>query len=91
MKKGIKNHPKIKWDEQHEWFGIDYTTKRGTWGDFTFDIRYDYDGDPTQKPVCNLILTTYFNHSKLMSAVGTLDGLTTTAENYLKNFLKRYF
>ena len=80
----------IKWIEQNNLFGLDYSTKLGTYKDFTFDIRYDYDGNPSEKPECGLWLTVYFCGAKVMSANGTLDGLTKSAENYLERFLRKY-
>ena len=80
----------IKWIEQHNLFGLDFSTKLGTYKDFTFDIRYDYDGNPSENPKCGLCLTVYFCGAKVMSAYGTLDILTKTAENYLERFLRKY-
>ena len=37
-----------------------------------------------------LWLTVYFCGAKVMSANGTLDGLTKSAENYLERFLRKY-
>lgn len=42
---------KIEWVEQFTKFGLDYSTKTGKWEDYEFDIRYDYDGNPTEKPL----------------------------------------
>lgn len=80
----------IKWIEQNNLFGLDYSTKLGTYKDFTFDIRYDYDGKPNEKPECGLWLTVYFCGAKVMSANGTLEGVTKSAENYLERFLQKY-
>lgn len=49
---------KIEWREQNTKFGLDYSTKTGKWEDYTFDIRYDYDGNPDKKPSkCSLHVT----------------------------------
>ncbi len=41
---------RIEWAQQNINFGLDYSTKTGKWEDYHFDIRYDYDGDPKEKP-----------------------------------------
>lgn len=40
----------IIWTEQNKSFGLDYSSKKGKFHDYDFDIRYDYDGDPKIKP-----------------------------------------
>lgn len=53
-----ENQTKIEWREQNTKFGLDYSTKTGKWEDYKFDIRYDYDGNPDEKPSkCILNLT----------------------------------
>lgn len=54
----LENKTKIEWREQNTKFGLDYSTKTGKWEDYTFDIRYDYDGNPDEKPSkCSLHVT----------------------------------
>jgi hypothetical protein len=48
----------IIWTEQSNFFGLDYSSKKGVFHDYEFDIRYDYEGDPKVKPEnCGLYLT----------------------------------
>lgn len=54
----LENKTEIEWREQNSKFGLDYSTKTGKWEDYKFDIRYDYDGNPDEKPSkCILNLT----------------------------------
>ena len=45
----------IVWTEQNEFFGLDYSSKKGIFHDYEFDIRYDYEGNPKIKPYLSLI------------------------------------
>ena len=75
----------IEWKEQHTNFGLDYSTKTGKWEDWRFDIRYDYDGNPKEKPEkCVLWLTIYKSFSKVYSLMGyDIDELVMQAEVYM--------
>lgn len=56
----------INWIEQDKFFGLDFSTKKGKFKDYEFDIRYDYDGKPNIKPEnCGLCLVIYKNRSKV--------------------------
>jgi len=46
----MSSFSKIEWKEQNLNFGLDYSTKTGKWEDYHFDIRYDYEGNPKEKP-----------------------------------------
>lgn len=84
----------IIWTEQNELFGLDYSSKKGKFHDYEFDIRYDYDGDPRIKPEdCGLYLTVFKNNNKVASKLGfTVESLVRYSINYLyeeqKKFLK---
>lgn len=84
----------IIWTEQNDFFGIDYSSKKGKFHDYEFDIRYDYDGDPKLKPEdCGLYLTVFKNNNKVDSKLGfTVESLVRYSINYLyeeqKKFLK---
>ncbi len=81
----------IDWKEQNEFYGLDYSSKTGVYKDFTFEIRYDYDGDPKSKPDCGCCLHIYFkNHYIEDTKFGDMDFLTKQAEVYLENFLSTY-
>ena len=75
----------ITWTEQNEFFGLDYSSKKGKFHDYEFDIRYDYDGDPKIKPEnCGLHLTIFKNKNKVDSILGfKIDVLVMFSENYL--------
>jgi hypothetical protein len=75
----------ISWTEQKEFFGLDYSSKKGTFHDYEFDIRYDYDGNPKIKPhYCGLHLTIFKNKSKVGSKYGhSIEYLVKHSENYL--------
>ena len=75
----------IIWTEQNENFGLDYSSKKGKFYDYEFDIRYDYDGDPKIKPEdCGLHLTVFKNNNKVDSKFGfTIESLVKFSENYL--------
>lgn len=81
----------INWTEQSEFFGLNYSTKRGEYLDYTFDIRYDYDGDIKTKPDCGLCLTIYFKGAQIERGIfGNLEYLTLFSETYLKREIARY-
>ncbi|MES2287524.1 MAG: hypothetical protein V4547_17650 [Bacteroidota bacterium] len=80
----------IIWTEQDKFYGLDYSTKKGEYKDFTFDIRYDYCGDATTRPKCGCCLLIYFKNKRIESKMGDIDLLTVIAEKYLDKFLKEY-
>jgi hypothetical protein len=80
----------IEWTEQNNLYGLDYSTKKGTYKDFTFDIRYDYCGDSKIKPNCGCCLVIYFKNAKIDSTFGKVNGLTSYSERYLDDFLLKY-
>ena len=81
----------IEWTEQNKYFGLDYSTKIGTFLDYTFDIRYDYEGAITVKPEkCGCCLIIYFKGAKIYSTLGSMDALTKISERYLKTDLEKY-
>ena len=75
----------IAWVEQSIFFGLDYSSKKGKFHDYEFDIRYDYDGDPKIEPEkCGLHLTVYKNNGKVASKFGfTIEELVKFSETYL--------
>lgn len=75
----------IAWVEQSSFYGLDYSSKKGKFHDYDFDIRYDYDGDPRIKPEnCGLCLTVYKNNGRVASKFGsTIEQLVKFSENYL--------
>ena len=81
---------KIKWVEQSDFFGLDYSTKKGTYKDFTFDIRYDSDGSRTTKPNCGCCLIIYFKNAKIDSVFGGIGRLTNYSNSYLERELLKY-
>ena len=81
---------RITWTEK-ERYGLDYSTKLGTFHDYTFDIRYDYCGDLTVKPNCGLCLCIYKNGARVHSEYsGSMKRLTEFSENYLENEAKKF-
>lgn len=85
--------PLLSWIENNRFYGLDYSTMFATCKDFTFDIRYDYDGKINVQPPlsCQLCLTIYFKHAKIESVSGlTVRTLTEYSEKYLWKFLKEY-
>lgn len=87
--------PEIKWKSHTKWFGLDHSTKIGTWKHYEFDIRYDYDGDPRKEPTnCGLSLVIWRaeidgvpweKKVKLESKLGkTIDELTKYSERWLE-------
>ena len=75
----------IIWTEQNENFGLDYSSKKGKFHDYEFDIRYDCDGESKVKPEdCGLHLTIFKNKNKVDSILGfTIEALVKFSENYL--------
>lgn len=82
----------IIWTEQNELFGIDYSSKKGKFHDYEFDIRYDYDGDPKIKPEnCGLYLTVFKNNNKVASKFGsTIEHLVKFSQHYLLEEQKKF-
>lgn len=82
----------IIWTEQNNFFGIDYSSKKGKFHDYDFDIRYDYDGQPKVKPEnCGLYLTVFKNNSKVDSKFGfTIESLTKYSEHYLQKEKEKF-
>lgn len=75
----------IIWTEQNSLFGLDYSSKKGKFHDYDFDIRYDYEGDPKIKPEnCELCLTIYKGKGRIISRFGsTIEELVRFSEYYL--------
>ena len=83
----------IYWTEQRTHFGLNHPTRTGTYEDFKFDIRYDYDGDPLVKPdenSCKASLIIYFMGAKIYRSGGSVDECTIHAKNFLREFAKKY-
>lgn len=82
----------IIWTEQNELFGLDYSTKKGKFHDYEFDIRYDYDGDPKIKPEnCGLHLTVFKNNNRVAFKFAfTIEALVKFSENYLLEEQKKF-
>lgn len=76
----------IIWTEQHINFGLDYSTKKGKFHDYSFDIRYDYDGKSKFKPKnCGLTLIMCKNKTQFYSTFGpNIDILVKYCENFLQ-------
>jgi hypothetical protein len=81
---------KIDWIEQDKLFGLDYSSKKGTYKDFTFDIRYDYCGDSKIKPDCGCCLLIYFKNVRIENKFGNIKSLTNYSEEYLKETISKY-
>lgn len=82
----------IIWTEQNELFGLDYSSKKGKFHDYEFDIRYDYDGDPKIKPEnCGLHLTIHKGKLVITSKLGsTIEELVKFSEKYLLEEQKKF-
>lgn len=81
---------RITWTEKEK-YGLDYSTKLGTFQDYIFDIRYDYCGDLTVKPKCGLWLSIYKNGVRVhQEHSGSMQRLTEFSENYLENEAKKF-
>jgi hypothetical protein len=82
----------IIWTEQNQLFGLDYSSKKGTFHDYEFDIRYDCDGECKVKPEnCGLYLTVFKNKNKVASKFGfTIEALVKFSENYLLEEQKKF-
>lgn len=78
--------PVIEWVESSSgYYGLNYSAKKGTYKNYTFDIRYDYDGNPKIKPECDCSLVIYFKNAKMDSKYGSIKKLTEDSEKYLLN------
>lgn len=90
----MTNENLIDWIfEQDKLYGIDYSSKLGKFGDFKFDIRYDYCGEPTKKPSygCGLNLTVSFCAKNIKSFSGSsVDILVKESELFIYNFLDKH-
>jgi hypothetical protein len=82
----------IVWTEQNEFFGLDYSSKKGIFHDYEFDIRYDYEGNPKIKPYyCGIFLTIFKNNSKVGSKYGhSIETLVRYSEIYLENEKQKF-
>ena len=77
----------IKWQEQQDkFFGLDYSTKRGDFYDYHFDIRYDCDmRNPEIVPNCGLTMTITKGRISLKTIFGnSVEDLTERALLYLQ-------
>lgn len=81
---------KIDWVEQNKLFGLGYSSKKGTYKDFTFDIRYDYDDDLKTKPNCGCVLEIYFKNARIAQHFGNMKSLSKFSQDYLEETLKKY-
>ncbi len=76
----------IKWTGQNKLFGLDYSTKIGSFHDYIFDIRYDYDGlEENINPECGLVLH-ISKEGKIFKSIlaNNINQLIRYSENYLK-------
>lgn len=80
----------MNWILQEEFFGLNYSTRISHWKDFTFDIRYDYDGDPSKKPECGLCLCIYFRGKRVECKLGTENTLVEYCNAFMEQILKTY-
>lgn len=83
----------ITWQEENKvFFGLDYSTLKGSWNDFNFDIRYDYDGNYKEKPIdCGLWLTIYFKNKPLKSSCSKdIQFLKKIAEKFLTDLQQQF-
>ena len=77
----------IAWTEQaRKLFGLNHSTVQGKFYDYTFDIRYDYDGDANIEPEnCGLCLIIFKNRIKLETKLAdSIPTLMRYCENYLQ-------
>lgn len=77
----------IAWSEENiKTFGLDYSTLKGNFEMFDFDIRYDYDGKANEKPInCNLYLNIIFKNKIIARKSSTsIDDL----KNYCIDFMQ---
>lgn len=93
---------KINWTrEQSDRFGLDYISKFGTFANYEFDIRYDYDGDASKKPDCGVSLgvwATYPAEGKRWPrsiqlehfSCFTIDSAVAVAEKWLKQESEKF-
>ena len=83
----------IVWEEENnKFFGLDFSTLKGKWKDFNFDIRYDYDGNSRFKPIdCTIWLTIYLKNSKIKSTFSKdIEVLKQRSNNFLKELQKQF-
>lgn len=85
-----KPNLKIQWKSQDKLYGLDYSSKKGTYKHFVFDIRCDCDlKDPTINPECDYVLTIKYRGQYILGEqFGSLESLTTTSEGWLNRELK---
>ncbi len=85
---------RITWTGQDKYFGLNYSTKRGKFLDFEFDIRYDCDlKDSTVNPSedVGLWITIHFMNKKIDGTHGrTVNALVQYSERYIDEFLQKY-
>lgn len=92
-----KNKTEIEWREQNTKFGLDYSTKTGKWEDYRFDIRYDYDGNPDEKPKKCILSLTIMKKGKIIERKQSylIEDLVGFSEIYMldeqRKFLKGNF
>jgi hypothetical protein len=95
MEKLIESHNAmatsiIQWADYDTFYGLDYSTRLGKYKDYTFDIRYDYDGDIKIKPEnCGMCLCIYFKRARIEGKLGNLIGLTNYSEMYIQNEISK--
>jgi len=82
----------ILWVEQDNFFGLNSSSKQGIFFDYNFDIRYDYDGDPKQKPEkCGFNLTIHKSGIKIESKLGnSISFLVRYSEKYLESEKEKF-
>lgn len=92
-----ENKTEIEWREQNSKFGLDYSTKTGKWEDYKFDIRYDYDGNPDEKPKKCLLGLTIMKNNEIIEREKSynIEDLVSYSEIYMldeqRKFLKGKF
>lgn len=92
-----ENKTEIEWREQNTKFGLDYSTKTGKWEDYRFDIRYDYDGNPDEKPKKCILSLTIMKKDKIIEREQSylIEDLVGFSEIYMleeqRKFLKANF
>lgn len=86
-----KKAERIAWIGQDNFYGLDHVSKSGRFKDFVFQIHYDYDGNPREKPNCGLWLTVLFKQNRLKMISGkSISKLMESAEEYLSEFIAEY-
>ncbi len=83
---------KLQWKEQNEYYGLNHSTALSVFGDYKFDIRYDYDGDNKVNPKCGLWLGVYFKgqHHIYTQMGKSVDNLKNAAQYWLDYELSEY-